>query len=191
MPLCNSCYDDYYTTCECCGRIIHRDYANYDDDDDCAYCDRCYEERQNSSIHEYNYKPEPIFYGDSKRYFGVELEIDEGGKNSDNADTLLGIGNRIAEHIYIKSDGSLSDGMEIVDELGILSQFDRDFGHGDTVHAEISYYIIGQSGMESERLPDEFGCDIVSHLDAAVQYADLLEERPLTIDFGDYEMSFE
>ena len=73
-----------------------------------------YEERQNSSIHEYNYKPEPIFYGDSKRYFGVELEIDEGGKNGDNADTLLGIGNRVAEHIYIKSDGSLSDGMEIV-----------------------------------------------------------------------------
>ena len=72
----------------------------------------------------------------------------------------------------------------------ILGQFDRDFGHGDTVHAEISYYIIGQSGVESERLPDEFGCDIVSHLDAAVQYADLLEERSLTIDFGDYEMSF-
>ena len=114
MPLCNSCYDDYYTTCECCGRIIHRDYANYDDEDDYAYCDRCYEERQNSSIHEYNYKPDPIFYGDSKRYFGVELEIDEGGKNSDNADTILGIGNRVAEHIYIKSDGSLSDGMEIV-----------------------------------------------------------------------------
>ncbi len=93
-PLCNTCYDDYYTTCECCGRIIHRDYANYDDEDDYAYCDRCYEERQNSSIHEYNYKPDPIFYGDSKRYFGVELEIDEGGKNSDNADTILGIGNR-------------------------------------------------------------------------------------------------
>ena len=97
MPLCNSCYDDYYTTCECCGRIIHRDYANYDDEDDYAYCDRCYEERQNSYIHEYNYKPAPIFYGDSKRYFGVELEIDEGGKNSDNADTLLGIGNRILD----------------------------------------------------------------------------------------------
>ena len=67
-----------------------------------------------TKIHEYNYKPDPIFYGDSKRYFGVELEIDEGGKNSDNADTLLGIGNRVAEHIYIKSDGSLNDGMEIV-----------------------------------------------------------------------------
>ena len=91
MPLCNSCYDDYYTTCECCGRIIHRDYANYDDDDDYAYCERCYEERQNSSIHEYSYKPEPIFYGDSKRYFGVELEIDEGGKNGDNAAGLQSI----------------------------------------------------------------------------------------------------
>ena len=101
-PLCNSCYDDYYTTCECCGRIIHRDYANYDDDDDYAYCDRCYEERQNSSIHEYNYKPDPIFYGDSKRYFGVELEIDEGGKNGDNADTLLGIGTEPELITYLK-----------------------------------------------------------------------------------------
>ena len=113
LSLCQRCYDDYYTTCECCGRIIHRDYANYDDDD-YAYCDRCYDERCQSSIHEYNYKPEPIFYGDSKRYFGVELEIDEGGKDSDHADTLLYIGNRLAEHIYIKSDGSLNDGMEIV-----------------------------------------------------------------------------
>ena len=55
----------------------------------------------------------------------------------------------------------------------------------------ISYYIIGQSDADSERLPDEFCGDIVSHLDAAVQYADLLEERSLTIDFGNYEMSFE
>ena len=46
----------------------------------------------------------------------------------------------------------------------ILGQFDEDFAHGDTVHAEISYYIIGQCGVESERLPDEFKCDIVSHL---------------------------
>lgn len=81
--------------------------------------------------------------------------------------------------IYVT--GAYVESADELDELGILGQFDRDFGHGDTVHAEISYYIIGQSGVESERLPDEFGCDIVSHLDAAVQYADLLEERPLTI----------
>lgn len=87
--------------------------------------------------------------------------------------------------------GAYIESADELEELEILSQFDEDFSHDDTVHAEISYYIIGQSGVESERLPDEFCGDIMSHLDAAVQYADLLEERPLTIDFGDYEMSFE
>lgn len=114
IHLCQDCYDDYYVTCESCGRIIHSNYANYDDDDDDAYCDRCYNEHCSSSIHDYSYKPDPLFYGNSKRYFGVELEIDDGGKDSDNADSLLYTANHRAEHIYIKSDGSLSDGMEIV-----------------------------------------------------------------------------
>lgn len=87
--------------------------------------------------------------------------------------------------------GSYIESADDLEEQGILSQFDEDFCHDNTVRAEISYYVIGQSEADSEQLPDEFGCDIVSHLDAAVQYADLLEERPLTIDFGDYEMSFE
>ncbi len=69
---------------------------------------------RNRSIHDYGYKPEPIFYGDSKRYFGVELEIDGAGKDSDNADELLSIANKDEEHIYIKGDGSLDDGMELV-----------------------------------------------------------------------------
>lgn len=70
----------------------------------------------------------------------------------------------------------------------ILGQFDEDFAHGDTVHAEISYYIIGQSGVESERLPDEFCGDIMSHLNTAIEYADQLEERTVMVDFNDYEM---
>ena len=57
--------------------------------------------RRSHSIHDYNYKPEPIFYGDSNRYFGVELEIDDGGKDSDNADELLRIGNRSSIVIVI------------------------------------------------------------------------------------------
>lgn len=108
--LCQHCYDECYTFCEECNRVIHRDEAEYDEYDN-PYCINCYEE---SSIHEYNYKPEPLFYGDDSRYFGVELEIDEGGKSRDNADKLLYIANRCDEHIYIKSDGSLNDGMEIV-----------------------------------------------------------------------------
>ncbi len=56
----------------------------------------------------------PVFYGDSNRYFGVELEIDGAGKDDDYADELLDIANADDEHIYIKSDSSLEDGMELV-----------------------------------------------------------------------------
>lgn len=109
-PLCDDCYEDYYTTCEECGRIIHCDDAEYDDYEN-SYCCNCYTE---SPIRDYSYKPSPIFYGDGNRYFGVELEIDVGGKSRSNADKLLYTANYNCENIYIKSDGSLNDGMEIV-----------------------------------------------------------------------------
>ena len=114
MPLCDHCYDNHYTSCDDCGRIIHQDYANYFDDDDYPYCDACFSNRNNSPIRDYNYKPDPIFFGEGNRYFGVELEIDKGGKDSENAEHIMHAANADAEHIYIKSDGSLNDGMEIV-----------------------------------------------------------------------------
>ncbi|MHC1695860.1 MAG: amidoligase family protein [Eubacteriales bacterium] len=45
---------------------------------------------------------------------GIELEVDGGGHDSQNAQELLNIGNKYEEHIYIKHDGSLDDGFEIV-----------------------------------------------------------------------------
>jgi len=114
--LCHHCYENHYTRCSCCDALLHEDDAYHLDGYD--YCSECYHDEvdKNRSIHDYGYKPEPIFYGNSQRYFGVELEIDGAGKDSDNADELLKIansdGNR--EHIYIKGDGSLDDGLEIV-----------------------------------------------------------------------------
>ena len=58
--------------------------------------------------------PIPYFTATANAISAWNLKSTRAAKNSDNADTLLGIGNRIAEHIYIKSDGSLNDGMEIV-----------------------------------------------------------------------------
>lgn len=112
ITLCRSCYDDPYVICDQCGRIIHEDCANYIHDE--PYCDNCYNNYENPTIHDYSYKPDPIFYGSGKRFFGVELEIDDGGKDDDNAATLLDIANSGDEKIYIKCDGSLDDGMEIV-----------------------------------------------------------------------------
>lgn len=111
--LCHRCFENYYTRCEECDSIIHNDDAY--EYDDCYYCHECYQNiRRNTSIHEYGYKPMPVFYGDSNRYFGVELEIDGAGKDDDYADEILDIANSDDDCIYIKSDSSLDDGMEIV-----------------------------------------------------------------------------
>lgn len=113
-PLCQRCFDNHYTTCERCGCVISNDDASYDDDDDYPYCEACYERYSVGTIHDYGYKPEPIFYGDGSRFMGVELEIDGGGKDGSNAREMLAVANRDGEHIYIKSDSSLDDGLELV-----------------------------------------------------------------------------
>lgn len=115
VPLCQSCYDDYYTSCTSCGRLIRTEDAYYDDyEDDDPYCRECHMQRVDRSIHDYYYKPLPIFYGDGKRYFGVELEVDNAGEDDDSADAVRGIANCRNTHIYCKHDGSLDDGFEIV-----------------------------------------------------------------------------
>ncbi len=109
--LCEHCYENHYTRCDNCDCVMHvNDSYGHGDD---TLCYRCFNELDNF-IRDYSYKPEPIFYGKGNRYFGVELEIDLGGRDDDNAQSILEVGNTSADCIYIKSDGSLNDGMEIV-----------------------------------------------------------------------------
>lgn len=114
--LCQHCYDRYYTTCEDCGRIILQDDAYYESDDD--YEARCYSchcrHADQRVIHDYYYKPEPELFGVGSRYFGVELEVDDGGEINSNAAKIIEVANSVEEHIYIKHDGSLNEGFEIV-----------------------------------------------------------------------------
>lgn len=131
--LCNHCYQTHYTRCSNCDCIIHEDDAYHFDGYD--YCRECYDEERGKcrNIHDYGYKPEPIFYGDSKRYFGVELDIDGEGKDDGYAEELLDIANESDERIYIKSDGSLDDGMEIVTHPMSL-EYHKDFCWEDIMH---------------------------------------------------------
>ena len=73
------------------GRIIHEHEARYlDDDEDAPYCSSCYEELEDRvAIHDYSYKPEPIFWGQGPRYFGVELEFDGAGESTSKVKELL------------------------------------------------------------------------------------------------------
>lgn len=116
MPLCESCYDNHYTTCSHCDRIIRSEDVYYEnDEDDTPYCQDCYNTYCSTKIiRDYYFKPAPIFYGESERYFGMELEVDGAGEDDDNAERVMNIGNRDKCHIYCKHDGSLDDGFEIV-----------------------------------------------------------------------------
>ena len=88
-PLCQDCYDDHYTSCERCGVLLQQDAAVYQEDDDYderPYCPECYHALfRDKPIHDYYSKPEPQFSGTGPRFFGVELEMDQGGEDPDNA----------------------------------------------------------------------------------------------------------
>ena len=76
-------------------------------------------------IHEYSYTPDLVFHGKGLRHFGVELEIDDGGTVNSNAQKLLDIANANAENLYIKTDGSLDEGLgarHTSDDAGIPSE---------------------------------------------------------------------
>ena len=68
ITLCNHCYHHNYTRCSCCDALLHEDDAYYLDGE--TYCHDCYEDEREESnlIHEYGYKPNPIFYGEGNRY---------------------------------------------------------------------------------------------------------------------------
>lgn len=116
LYLCAHCRERYYLRCSRCNRLIHEDHAYYDDeDDDTPFCVTCYHSTDRTNgIRNYYYKPEPIFYGDGPRYFGIELEVDGAGEDRDNARRVLSIVNREQDRLYIKHDGSLDEGFELV-----------------------------------------------------------------------------
>ena len=73
-PLCSSCYDRYYTNCTRCGAVLHLDRTYFlrdDVDEEEPLCHSCYTARSSEmEIHNYYYKPDPIFYGEGGRYLG-------------------------------------------------------------------------------------------------------------------------
>lgn len=117
-PLCQDCYDEDYTHCHRCGVLLREASAQYEASDlyyERPYCNSCYLDcTEDQPIHDYYFKPKPIFYGEGPRYFGVELELDEGGEDSCNARSLLETANCEEDYLYIKHDGSLNDGLELV-----------------------------------------------------------------------------
>jgi hypothetical protein len=95
--------------------------ASWCEDCDEYYADGCEECLNSRDIHDYNYRPDPIFRsveGEStKLYFGIEIET-EVGRNGRDISACSEYAAQILEHehdlAYLKHDGSLNNGFEIV-----------------------------------------------------------------------------
>lgn len=117
LDLCPDCREEYYVACHICGRLVRTSEACYEEDDEeglAPYCDSCYQEQVGDALHSYSYKPTPIFYGEGPLYLGVELEVDGAGQSASHARRALNVMNRQEEYAYMKTDGSLDDGLELV-----------------------------------------------------------------------------
>ena len=118
---CSECWTTTFTTCAGCGNYVRYDelFSNGNADFCSSRCMERYEREANPPIHQYNYRPTPIFlprYNPWVGGYGVELEVDNGDDREDVASELQAITN----DIYCKDDGSLNDGIEIVSHPATL-----------------------------------------------------------------------
>lgn len=122
--VCHTCYDWHdWAFCGECGTLTQD--SNWDEDREEYLCDDCY----NSSavtLNNYSFKPAPVFHfrrseatqaerkgilpRELVHTFGVELEVDHGNDQS----ALLRDLKDLDAPIYMKRDGSLDNGVEIV-----------------------------------------------------------------------------
>lgn len=137
---CDDCYNEIVGTCEDCGSIVSRDDLSDVGDNiyrwvcpDCVYeyhtcsecgdvvetlrdscvCESCYESNCDSAdniINSYGYKPDPVFFGEGDRFFGVELETEPCDEGNKDVDMVREVKDYVSEWAYLKHDGSLGDG---------------------------------------------------------------------------------
>lgn len=114
---CDGCVDANLYTCEDCGDQYWSEHydCQYDPDED----------DDNGIIHSYSYRPRPEFFGSGQYHLGFELEVE-------SRDNSRFHGAEITQEIlgsraYMKDDGSLNDGFEIVTHPHTLEKYQGDF----------------------------------------------------------------
>lgn len=101
--VCQGCYDDgEYTFCESEGEYVHVDNCG------------CNEEEDDDGLHAHDYKPTPVFKGKTNElnpYMGIELEVE--AKSGPKGEMIREC-KEFSSDLYLKHDGSLQNGFEIV-----------------------------------------------------------------------------
>ena len=98
---------------KCASKIVECHCGNHYISGLSGRCEICSDSETN--IMPYNYVPKPKFFkveGEKNPiYFGLEIEVDKGGKSNNMANYVV---KSTKENTYVVSDGSLDDGFEIV-----------------------------------------------------------------------------
>ena len=119
--MCEICYQDNTTYCEDCDST-YLNGCEYDHDSD----------MDSRIIHDYSYRPDPIFHSsedeNTRLYFGIEVETEVRGANYTQRRIAAEFASRLESErlAYLKSDGSLECGFEIVSHPMTHSYFMKD-----------------------------------------------------------------
>ena len=152
--ICDRCFSDHYGTCGGCGEPVHNDDSYYDEDADEDMCRGCHEgtSRQPTGLREYGYKPTPKFHGVGPLFLGVELEMEAKDCSIGSLREELQTDETL---YYMKRDGSLSNGLEVVSHPCSLTYHREEFGWAD---------ILQKARKEGARSHDTTTCGIHVHL---------------------------
>jgi len=152
---CEACTDSYAYFCDNCDTHF-TGYTYSAEDTSMTFCERCYEnnvsycdecdasyfdgctynhedEEDGRTIHDYSYRPDPIFRSSedeqTRLYFGIEVETEVRGGNYSDRRMAADYAQQELENYnlaYLKSDGSLECGFEIVTHPMSHSYFMKD-----------------------------------------------------------------
>lgn len=118
---CRDCYNQEIE-CDDCG-----DCFGEEDGHSCDRRTRNYSEH----VHNWSYKPDPRFWGEGKYYLGFELEVEDTNDNyaigAELAHSTLNPMRNRKYRGYLKSDGSLVNGFEIVTHPHTLEEYQKNF----------------------------------------------------------------
>ena len=139
---CISCLENHANYCDRCS-AWHNGSSYYPEDRHGSYCEDCisnamycegcdeyYMDGCNNCdtedyidgdriVHDYSYRPDPIFYSsspDERLYFGIEIEVEAKGGNYETRRNAAQRAHALEDNqlAYLKNDGSLNCGFEIV-----------------------------------------------------------------------------
>jgi len=147
---CESCATEAldngeYSSCDRCDEWFFTDDLSWSDvreRDLCRYCyqmpivcDECDYHFSEGADHEcyrndgeviysYSYKPKAKFFGQGRYHLGFELEVEESdGNDEDRNYTASLIEGKLGERVYMKYDGSLDEGFEVVTHPHTLEEY--------------------------------------------------------------------